>query len=119
MGMAMRWSYIGALGPDGALDWGGTWSGNIPTSGLYLPDWEDLKLYLQIRGHAREGKYGGDQVDWGAYAIRVNGPEMLTILAECYTDLGSVDPESLLGRYIAFARDLGSNEHVALVACAL
>jgi hypothetical protein len=110
----MRWSYVGELGKDGALDWGGNNSGNIPVSGRFLPDWADTKLYLTIRGYAREGAYEGGQVDWGAFAIKVNGPEMLTVLKECYGNMDVVDPTTLLGTYAAFARKLGTEHHVAL-----
>ena len=117
--MTMRWSYIGALGKNGALDWGGDDSGNIPASGQFLPDWEDTKLYLRIRDHAREGRYAGKQVDWGAFAIKVTGPEMLSVLEDCYGDLCSLQEDSLLARYANFARSLGPEETVALVSCAL
>ena len=112
----MRWSYVGKLGKDGALDWGGDKNGNIPVSGLFLPDWEDTKLYLRIRGYAREGAYEGGQIDWGAFAIKVNGPEMLTVLEECYGRMDAVNPKTLLGRYAAFARKLGTENYVALVS---
>ena len=113
----MRWSYVGALGKDGALDWGGDDSGNIPASGHFLPDLEDTKIYLIIRGYAREGAYEGRQVDWGAFAIKVNGPEMLTILEECYGSLDGVGPKTILGKHAAFARKLGTDNYVALISC--
>ena len=112
----MRWSYIGALGKDGGLDWGGNDSGNIPASGHYLPDAEDTKLYLTIKGYAQEGAFEGRQIDWGAHAIKVNGPEMLRVLEEAYGSTDGVDPKTLLGRYAAFARKLGTEKYMALVA---
>ena len=115
----MRWSYLGRLGPDGKLDWEGTWTGNIPPSGYILPDLEDLKIYQVIREHARKGDYEGDQVDWGAYAIKVNGPELLSVLRECYRHLEAADPESLIGRYASYASSLGPNKHVAFLSVEL
>ena len=112
----MRWSYVGALGKDGALDWGGNDSGNVPVSGRFLPDWDDTKLYLRIRGYAKEGGCEGRQVDWGAFAIKVNGPQMLTVLEECYGSTDAVDPKTLLGKYAAFARKLGTERYVALIS---
>ena len=112
----MRYSFVGALGKEGALDWGGDFSGNIPASHCFLPDWWDTKLYLTIRGYAREGGYEGCQVDWGAFAIKVNGPEMLTILEECYGSMDEVDPKALLGKYADFARKLGTANYVALIS---
>ena len=44
----MRWSYVADLGQNGALDWGGTNTGNIPVCGKYLPDFQDTKLYVTI-----------------------------------------------------------------------
>jgi hypothetical protein len=117
--MTMRWSYLGELGPEGRLDWGGSWSGNVPTSGTILPDNEDTSIYLKIREAAQQGLYDGRQVDWGAFAIKVNGPELLAILTACYGDLNSIAPESVPGRYIRYARALGSEKHVAFVSAEL
>ena len=115
----MRWSYLGKLGPEGKLDWGGTWSGNIPATGWILPDIDDLKIYLKIRDHARNGNYEGLRVDWGAFAIKVNGPELLTVMSECHDDIESVDLESLLARYVSYAKSLGSKKYVAFLSVEL
>ena len=115
----MRWSYVGALGKDGALDWGGNDSGNIPATGHYLPDWEDLKLYRWIKDYAQEGAFEGRQVDWGAWAIKVNGPEMLRVLEEAYGSTEEVKPKTLLGKHAAFAHKLGTENYVAMVALEL
>ena len=113
--MTMRWSYLGRLGPGGALDWGGDDSGNIPTSGT-LPDIEDTSVYRQIRGLAQEGRYEGRQVDWGAWAIKVNGPELLSVLTDCYGDLTYCDPKTVLGQHIKYAKKLGETKYVALIS---
>ncbi|GAC1586641.1 MAG: hypothetical protein NVS3B5_20630 [Sphingomicrobium sp.] len=112
----MRWSYVGSLGKDDALDWGGNYDGNSPASGHYLPDWDDTKLYLRIRGYAREGAFEGRQTDWGTYALKVNGPELLTILEEAYGSTTGIDPKTLLGRYAAFARKLGTENYIPLIS---
>ena len=115
----MRWSYIGALGKDGALDWGGDYSGNVPASGHYLPDAEDTNLYRWIKRYAEEGAFQGRQIDWGAHAIKVNGPEMLRVLEEAYGSLEEVNPKTILGKYAAFARKLGTENYIAMVAAEL
>lgn len=114
--MSMRWSYLAELGPDGALDWGGDNSGNIPVTGKILPDCEDLKLYLAIRSLVREETYEGRWVDWGACALKVNGPQLLTILSNCYGDIAKFAPDGLLARYAAFANALGADKQVALLS---
>ena len=117
--MPMTWSYLGKLGPEGKLDWGGSSTGNIPATGWILPDLDDLKIYLKIREHARNGNYEGKQIDWGAFAIKVNGPELLTVLSECHDNIESVNLESLLGRYVSYAKSLGSKNYVAFVSVEL
>ena len=117
--MPMRWSYLGHLGPDGTLNWGGSYSDNISASGHILPDNNDTKVYLKIREHARAGRFEGAQVDWGAYAIKVNGPELLSILQECYGNPEAADPTSLLGQYVAYAQELGADQYVAFLSVEL
>lgn len=117
--MPIRMSYLGKLGPEGKLDWGGSWTGNIPAAGHILPDNNDITIYQNIKEHACRGDYEGDQVDWGAYAIKVNGPDLLNVLSECYGDLRVVDPNSLKGRYVNYAETLGSNHYVAFIATEL
>ena len=115
----MQWAYLGHLGPGGKLDWGGSHSGNIPTSGLILPDNFDSGVDRKIRELARDGEYNGCRVDWGAYAIKVNGPELLAVLASCYGDLDAVRPASVAGQYVAYARNLGETKYVAFVSVEL
>jgi hypothetical protein len=69
-----------------------------------------------MAAYAREGAFEGRQVDWGAFAIKVNGPEMLRVLEEAYGSTMEVDPKTLLGRYAAFARELGTENYVAMVS---
>ena len=117
--MPLKWSYLGKLGPDDKLDWGGTWTGNIPGSGHILPDLHDVSIYITIRDLAHKGEYEGAQVDWGACAIKVNGPELLAVLRECYDRLDDAPPKSLLGRYVSFATSLGTDKYVAFLSVEL
>lgn len=117
--MTMRWSYLASLGRDGALDWGGDATSGIPASGHILPDLEDTKVYLRIRQLARAGLHEGRDVDWGACAIKVNGPELMQILTDCYDTLGDAKPDSLLGRYVAYARSLGAGKYIAFLSVEL
>ena len=110
--MPMKWSYLAKLGPGEALDWGG----DIPATGWILPDLEDTKVYLKIRELARAGRYSGRQVDWGAMAIRVNGDELLAVLAECYSDLEAGCHGPIVARYVDYARTLGADSSVAFVS---
>ena len=111
--MPMRWSYLGRLGKSGDLNWGGS----VPVPAL--PELHETKLYLIIRGLAREGAHEGREVDWGASAIKVNGPEIMQILGSVYGDLENVDGKGALARYVKFARELGSEGFAALIGAEL
>ena len=65
---------------------------------------------------AQEGRYEGRQVDWG---VEVNGPELMTVLADCYGDLSDCDPKTVLGRHIKYAKKLGDEKFVALISLEL
>ena len=45
--------------------------------------------------------------------------EVVFITSDCYGDLGSAPPDSLLASYANFARSLGPDKSVALVSCEL
>lgn len=115
----MRWSYVANLGPNDALDWGGNTTCNIPSTGQYLPDFNDNKLYLTIGWHAQKGNYEGRAVDWGAEAIKVDGPQILEILEGCYGDLDKHSPNSEIGMLANFARNLPAGKKMALIACSM
>lgn len=115
--MTMTWSYLGKLGAGGELDWGGNQHSNIPVP--ILPDLQETKIYMIIRGLAREGAHSGREVDWGASAIKVIGPEILNILRSVYGDLERFKPKDTIGKYVEFARQLGSEKFVAFIAAEL
>ena len=107
--MTMRWSYLGRLGKGGELDWGG----RVPVPAL--PELHETKLYMIIRGLAREGAHEGREVDWGASAIKVNGPEIMSILESVYGSLDKVEQTTALAKYVNFAQKLGSEGYAALI----
>lgn len=113
--MTQRWAYVGDLGKDGALDWGGDYNGNIPTSGR-LPDLGS-DAFWAILGLVRDGAYEGRQVDWGAWAIKVNGPQLRQVLASIYGDTLTTAP--LPAPYLALADELGPDRFIAFVAAEL
>jgi hypothetical protein len=115
----MRWSYVADLGKDGALDWGGNNTGNIPVTERYLPNFQDNVLYRTINWHAQQGNYEGRAVDWGASAIKVDGPQILEILAECYGDLEQRSAKSEIGMLATFAKNLPTGKQMALIACSM
>ncbi len=84
-----------------------------------LPELHETKLYLIIRGLAREGAHEGREVDWGASAIKVNGPEILDILRSVYGDLEKFKPKDTIGKYVRFANKLGSEGYAAFIAAEL
>lgn len=110
----MKWSYLAPLGADDKVEWGDPGSDSVPPSGQLLPDIENLSVYLKIREHAWEGRYCGQQIDWGAYGIKVNGPQLLQILEECSGDHGSA-----MSIYKDFARSLGDSQYVAFISIEL
>lgn len=112
--MSLRSSFLEPLGPDDKLDWGGDWTCNIPPTGQILPELMDNAVYSAIWRHASKGDYDGRQVDWGASAIKVNGPELISVLGHDPDE--TIDPESPLGRYIDVAQKLGPDKYVAFVA---
>lgn len=116
--MPMRWSYVGALGRDGMLDWGRSAGANIPSSGT-LPNIEDLLIYQAISKLAATGEYEGQVVDHDAYGLKVNGADLRCIIEACY----ELHPEKLLeppiAQHLEYADNLPPNQYVALVAVAM
>lgn len=111
--MTMGRSYLGKLGAGRELEWGGS----VPVPAL--PELHETKLYLIIRGLAREGAHQGREVDWGASAIKVNGPEIMDILESFYGDLRKVGRTGSLAKYVKFARQLGIEGFAAFIAAEL
>lgn len=117
--MPIRLSYLADLGPGGKLDWGRDTGGNIPASGYILPNIQDTAVYLKICEHAQKGNFEGTMVDWDAHALKVNGPDLISILTEVYGGPENVPPESIVGRHFAFAKRLGESKYLAFVAVAI
>ncbi len=115
--MTQRWAYVGKLGPGEALAWGGDNNGNIPVSG-WLKDLHSEAFWAIMR-LADEGHYQGRQVDWGAWALKVNGPELRQVLQRIYGDEKLAAPWPVLASYLALAEELGEARYVAFVAAEL
>ena len=49
-------------------------------------------------------------------APKGHGPELMSVLADCYGDLTDCDPKSVLGRHIEYAKKLGETKYVALIS---
>ncbi|MDB5670313.1 MAG: hypothetical protein JWO25_1272 [Alphaproteobacteria bacterium] len=113
--MTSCWAYGAPLGAGDALDWGGDWNGNIPRSNL-LPDL-DRDAYSQIVRLAAAGRHGGRQVDWGAWAIRVTGPELRSFILDLYGARPA--PPEAAELYLRHADSMRDGEVIALVACEL
>ena len=86
---------------------------NVPVPAL--PELHETKLYMIIRGLAREGAHEGREVGWGAFAIKVNGPEIMEILESGYGDLENLGRIAALAKYVKFARELGTEGYAALI----
>lgn len=112
--MTQRWAYVGDLGEGGALDWGGSYSGNIPTGGR-LPDLNS-KAFWRVYRLAEDGAYAGRQLDWGAWGIKVNGPQLREVLISIYGEALTVAP---IPQYLALADELGETQFIAFVAAEL
>lgn len=108
---------MGALGPNNALDWGGTNSGNIPTGGR-LRDL-DSAAFWKIMDLAQNNQFEGRQVDWGAWALKVNGPQLKSVLEAIYGAERLKKPWPPVDAYLALADELGDDQYVALVAAEL
>jgi hypothetical protein len=77
--------YVGELGPDGALDWGGDQrTGNIPVrigpffGGTHREAWNLVHDSIAMN------TLTGRRVDWGAVAARVTVAELRAFANECY-----------------------------------
>lgn len=116
--MAMRWCYIGELGPDDRLDWGRGPGGNVPASGL-LPDIDEGYLYLKVMHLAMNGEYDGGAIDFDAYGLKVSGAELRQVIQDCYAEKPDMLNNTVIRQYLRFADHLSPNKQVALVACSM
>ena len=115
----MKWSYIGDLGPNGNLDWGGSSTGNIPFRDPNLPDNNDLEVYLEIKQFVKEGRFDGRWIDWGAVAIKVDGPGIMEVLASAYDGVSNLPTTPVTAAYVRYAEELGAGNFVAFIALEL
>ena len=114
--MTERWIYIGELGENGALDWGGDPNlGNIPKH-LQPSIYGDDGFWIVVR-LVDSGEFEGRKIDWGAWALKLNGPQLREVLTRVF----SVDIRrgNAAEEHIAFADKLGPDKYVALVAAEL
>ncbi len=112
--MTFAWAFLAELDPLGSLDW----KGNLPGS-LGLPKLGDY-AFSTILDLAKAGKFAGRQVDWGAWAIKVNGPQLLEVLDRCAAHRQfSKDHEEKIEIYRTFASEIGNGKSVAFVAAEL
>jgi hypothetical protein len=107
--------YLGELGPDGALDWGGEPNiGNIPKRiGPFFPAYGlRTSPYEMVVDQIGRGVLDGKKVDWGSHAARVTVAQLSAFVAACY---GSGVPVELA----MFLATLDVGRSYALVACEL
>ncbi len=114
--MTERWIYIGELGENGALDWGGDPNlGNIPKH-LQPSIYGDDGFWIVVR-LVDSGEFEGGKIDWGAWALKLNGPQLREVLTRVFS--AGIWPKQAIDDYVAFADKLGPGEYVALVAAEL
>jgi hypothetical protein len=112
--MTFTWAFLAELDPQGSLEW----KGNLPRS-LGLPKLGDY-AFSTILELAKAGKFGGRQVDWGAWAIKVNGPQLQEVLDKCVTHRQFFkDHGEKIEAYRKFAGEIGEGNSVAFVAAEL
>lgn len=110
------WAYVAELGSGGVLDWGGDDSGNLPRNRL-LPDLNGA--FGTIYQLAKDGAYDGLQLDWGAWGLKVNGPQLREVLTAIYGDGVVSAARPPIDSYLKLADELGEHRYVAFVAAEL
>jgi hypothetical protein len=127
--MTFRDVYIGKLaeGPN-PLDWGGDWNGNLPsvTSPYFPPHGAGSQAehpFFQLTSRITDGRFPGDQVDFGGWAAKVSKTEILDFIAEVYRgDDWYTDRKSMPHLYdqfqklLSYVRALPDDGLYALVA---
>jgi hypothetical protein len=100
--------YVGELGADGALDWGGDpRTGNVPHA--LGPTVAGYAAFARLEPFARERGLPVRRVDWGATAARVGVADIRAFVAECH-------PDGVPPRWVAFLDSLDPARGYALVA---
>src|SRR5258706_288946 len=111
--MAFREVYVGALGRNQKLDWGGDFDvGNVPTrlSPLFPMTGARVHPYTLVLNWINCGRLQGGQVDWGAYAARVTIGDLHEIL------LTSYGAGRIPGELMTFAHSLTPFRRYAVIA---
>lgn len=111
--MTFREVFLGELGDDQDLDWGGDpFEGNIPRrlGPLFPPTPAIRRPYDVALEWIERRRLEGRRVDWGASAARISVAELMLFLSHCYGTYGI--PSDL----ISFLSSLPTSRLYALVA---
>lgn len=111
--MAIREVYVGALGRNLKLDWGGDFDvGNVPArlSPLFPIAGARVHPYTLVRNWISCGRIQGRQVDWGAHAASITTGDLHEILLTSY-GAGRIPAELM-----TFVSSLQSFRRYAIIA---
>lgn len=111
--MTFREVFLGELGDDEDLDWGGDpFEGNIPIRlGPLFPPAPAIRHPYDLALEWIECKrLQGQRVDWGASAARICVADLLLFLSQCYGAYG------IPAELVAFVSTLPASRRYALVA---
>ena len=79
--------YVGDLGKDGKLDWGGDYQrSNVPPRiGPVLTHFPSRRNpFFELLGWVRNGRLVGEQVDWGATAAMATPAQIRAFADTCF-----------------------------------
>ena len=78
--------YIGWLGDDETLDWGGEWSlGNLPNpKSPFFPNGH--RAFSLLVDKIEAGEFTGEKVDWGGSAAAVTKQQIISFMDEHYSE---------------------------------
>lgn len=111
----MTWAFLAELDPHGGVDF----KGSLP-SPLPLPKLMGYGAFGTVLDLAKTGAFEGRQVDWGAWAIKVNGPQLVDVLDQCVKHLQFfMDDGEKIEIYRKFAGEISEGKSVAFVAAEL
>jgi hypothetical protein len=111
--VTVRSVYVGELGQDGALDWGGSYAiGNVARRmGPFFPG-HGARVHPcdVLRDRIASGALAGRQVDWGAVAAKATVAELKAFAHDCY---GGAVPAAVAD----FLDGLDPSRSYALIGC--